>query len=1368
MSEAGSTNALHTLPRIGSYRLIQQLGSGGMSSVFRAVHAETGHEVAVKVLPRYLAKNPTLLQRFLREAKSAEALEDPNIVAIYDRGSEGGRYYLVLEYVQGGDLHDRVRNKGPLSVDETVRILRAVVAGLRHAAGRGLIHRDIKPANLLLDVEGRVKITDLGLALQVEDEDERVTRDGTTVGTVDYMAPEQARDSRATSIRSDIYSLGCTCYYLLTGSPPFPGGDVAEKLRRHAQEPRPDVRMVRPDVPEPLARLIQKMMARRPDDRFGDHDQLLAALEALPVGRGGQEGTLDALIDDEDESGDFVLDDHPGVIGFADAGSDSGPGSTIEAPRQNGPALEDVNFSALAALDEDAAPRPRRAQQPEAPVQRLHTAPGRPPSADEIFDIDGGQAGAATATAPARRSSGDESLRSYIVRGLVFGGALVLVGVLILELVNLSGGSHAAPTAETSEEAESSASAPTPLEPGLPPPVVAKPAEKTEQDAGPGVATAKAKAKGDGATKPPAGAGWIEPAEAAKEEVAEPSYPADWESRARPAWAAEAVPERLDGPSAVVRRVTSGRDVMPDVGRALVAGKFGQGGGTVEIADDGPFYEHDLRVVGEALLVRARSGFRPMLALEPPTLEASRNQAGLIVLEGNRLILDGLDLVVKADDLPKGQTALFLLHGGELTLRDCTVTVAGSRPFTLVQVGDTVGVRPARVRLERTLVRGAALTPIRLSGAPAEVAIDRSVLLSGGGPAVAVAGKPAGPRKLYVSRSIVAAKGPALDVSATGAAAGVEVWALGSTFARLGGAGAASLIALKEEPAGGVREVVDWHGLANVVAGWDGWLSAGPSRAVKVADLPAAAAAWPGADEQAKEQATAWPDSRPIDEMGQEQLATLATERAATLTRVASPSPYLWEKTLGAFRRLSLPEPGAAAAPRPAPAPGPGLPPVAAGPGFGPPTSTAATGGAPAGEEILYDLAVPPAGFADFGQFLNAKAAHATGRLRVRVRGNGPRPITPVKTPAGLSLEIAVEPGAADGPPLWWTPAAGSSSEALFDVRGGDLTITGARMARLEPGRMAHLVRVEDGRLLLANCWLTETMGVGPEVGSLVEFQAATTRPLPGPPGSDRPACRLVDCLMMTGGTPLVAKLGRGVVALNNCAIASRSDAIVLLPQAVRRDRFEADLWLDRCTVVAERSFVRLGPWPGSGAGPDRPWLVSTSRCAWLDAFDRGSEPRRAAVVRVEEEALAGDALLWQGDGDAFDVAHFTASGDGNPPATVGGPDVRRHWVEFWGRSHIAATVTGPTIRAGSASGAPIRLAVHRIKAATAAPGDLGLDPAYPPGRKSLDVGADLARLGLAPPSRPSQPDRKRPGPSGSSSTPRKGTQQGRVSSSVD
>jgi len=166
MDEGESTNEAGPGTIIGSYRLMHGLGSGGMSSVFKAVHIETGHEVALKLLPRALAKNQTLLQRFLREAKSAEALEHPNIVSIYDRGVDEGRNYLILELVEGGDLQERVRKSGPLPPAEAVRVIKTVAEGLRYAVGQGLIHRDIKPANLLLAPNGHVKIIDLGLALQ--------------------------------------------------------------------------------------------------------------------------------------------------------------------------------------------------------------------------------------------------------------------------------------------------------------------------------------------------------------------------------------------------------------------------------------------------------------------------------------------------------------------------------------------------------------------------------------------------------------------------------------------------------------------------------------------------------------------------------------------------------------------------------------------------------------------------------------------------------------------------------------------------------------------------------------------------------------------------------------------------------------------------------------------------------------------------------------------------------------------------------------------------------------------------------------------------------------------------------------------------
>ena len=358
MPEAEPSPDPKPAPRLGSYLLVQALGSGGMSNVFRAVHEESGSVVAVKVLPRTLAKNVTLLQRFIREAKSAEALDHPSIVSIYDRGFDQGRHYLVLEYVEGRDLHDRVRLNGPLATDEAIRFIREVAGGLRYAAGLGMVHRDVKPANLLMTPDGHAKIIDLGLALQADDEDERVTRDGTTVGTVDYMAPEQARDSRQTSERSDIYSLGCTFYYLLTGSPPFPGGGLADKLARHYKAPIPDPREHRPDVSESLSLLIRKMMEKKPELRYADYTQLIAALDSLSEPSAQAGVALDALIVDDD-------DDDDDEIGLAptESADPRRKGDSFERP----PSTRDhLPMAEIVDDDDDEGPPPPPSPSPRA------------------------------------------------------------------------------------------------------------------------------------------------------------------------------------------------------------------------------------------------------------------------------------------------------------------------------------------------------------------------------------------------------------------------------------------------------------------------------------------------------------------------------------------------------------------------------------------------------------------------------------------------------------------------------------------------------------------------------------------------------------------------------------------------------------------------------------------------------------------------------------------------------------------------------------------------------------------------------------------------------------------------------------------
>ena len=335
--------------RIGSYRVLNPLGIGGMSSVFRAVHVETQHEVALKVLTRSLARNATLLQRFLREAQGAETLEHPNIVSIYDRGIDRGRHYLVLEYAAGGDFHDYVQRHGPLGAAEAISVIRSVACGLQYAANQGVIHRDIKPSNILRTPAGLVKIIDLGLALQHEFEDERVTREGTTVGTVDYMAPEQARDSRATSIQSDLYSLGCTFYYLLAGVPPYPGGDITDKLTRHAKSPAPDIRDLRPDISPEISAIVQRMMAKMPEDRYASYDDLIKALDGVSLDQPEHDPAIALVPLESDDNAESAL-----------AGLEGRPSRGSREFATNGSGDTGIQEVSLAELVADELPTERR------------------------------------------------------------------------------------------------------------------------------------------------------------------------------------------------------------------------------------------------------------------------------------------------------------------------------------------------------------------------------------------------------------------------------------------------------------------------------------------------------------------------------------------------------------------------------------------------------------------------------------------------------------------------------------------------------------------------------------------------------------------------------------------------------------------------------------------------------------------------------------------------------------------------------------------------------------------------------------------------------------------------------------------------
>jgi serine/threonine-protein kinase len=338
---------------VGPYQVLDRLGEGGVSEVFKAWDTVKGRVVALKALRHGLAATPDVLRQFQRELEAITRLSHPNIIKTYDAQELKGASYFAMEFVEGMDLQKFVQQAGPLPVEQACDYARQVAQGLQHAHQVGLVHRDIKPANLFLlnpplpappgaaprrAGDPLVKILDWGLARCLREpaaatngeanghapapqqpSPELDAEKGKLIGTADFIAPEQARDATLVDTRADIYSLGCTLYFMLTAQPPFPGASLMKKLLRHQEAAPPSIRELRPDMPEELDQIIQKMLAKQPADRFQIPLLVVAPLRRFCTGGVGRLA-----------SGACIF--KPGSSGALRR-----PGSTVNMPRPSRP-----------------------------------------------------------------------------------------------------------------------------------------------------------------------------------------------------------------------------------------------------------------------------------------------------------------------------------------------------------------------------------------------------------------------------------------------------------------------------------------------------------------------------------------------------------------------------------------------------------------------------------------------------------------------------------------------------------------------------------------------------------------------------------------------------------------------------------------------------------------------------------------------------------------------------------------------------------------------------------------------------------------------------------------------------------------------
>jgi len=1251
------------LTRLGKYEIERKLGSGGMGTVFLAKDSDLKRTVALKVLAKDRAENPVLVRRFKAEGQAAAYLQHKNIVGVYDSGQIDGFLYIALEFVDGQDVLEIIRKRGVIPVKRSIEIVKQVVEALEHAYEKQIVHRDIKPSNLLIKNDGTVKLADLGLARSIDETlDTSITRVGTTVGTVDYMSPEQARNSKATDIRSDIYSLGCTWYHMLTGVPPYGEGSVTNKLQAHATAPLPDPRSRNERIPEGVVAVLHRMMAKQAKDRYQTPAELLEDLDNPGIARSGLNAEILAAlaqpgvsIEQESSSGDIfesrspfdstdldsaintlrqdalptgvVFDDENPVVERDDVETSDGSKTPTRPRIKPGPQKEPSRGKAPPREERGEEPDERRALPPRTPRGK---APGSEPdkpaplprrqSKSERTTVESAndsakhrfqkrklppRADAPSDAEPVRMSLDPDRLRMVALGGIALA---VLIGIGFAfwwmfgrEPVADGGNGNAAAAAPEDAPRQSAVPRPSstaPPDEGAPQNAAATPGEPNDGS------TALRKA-----STPIAGAEDL----ADLNSAAARQFLPNWVFQVRK-------PSAADAKTVVVRRPGTAGEGIATFAEAV--SKLPAGPVTIEFHGDGPFLIAPETLPPQSqLLLTAVNGSRPVLVFTPGDLkpgEACLRSEGSIALRGLNLVL------TTSGETPVG---IAMIEASSISLAECTLQSVGpgAAGTSLVRVPGA-GREASGAVFENCHLRSAVGNGLALSGQSSRVLAGNSLFCfeKGSaisvGPASASSAAPQG-REITLLRSTLICGATGVSLSNAGTDLPAPVAFTLRKAAWNGASASGTLLHLKGWPAS-EEALTDkptaigtsWTSDQSALDGWDAYarLSTGPTD-----------------QETAFEGDSGWQKF-----WRQSPAGTRLIDKAVDVPQdfAVQDAPAL--ASLGSTRDA---EPGCKIAALPA-APAELIERV----------------------RILASARRLPPDFIAFrkpatvveindikpgmlNSLLNDRSKCPEGAL-VQLRGAGLKTLPAIQI-QNRTLHLEFVQG--EGAPLTIRPQPGLTSGALITIQGGAVSFLNGRFLLPESDRQAYppsLIDVVGADCAFMHCTLTGPAEESTRLGPLIRWTA----------GDGGKGLLIKDSFLTGGRTSVDADVTGRMFEIDNSVLAAFGDAISLTITDAERS---ADLTIASSTLGAGRSIVNVTALPPG----DRPVLNAIVN----DSLVLGTQAGGKASMLMAPAAESLSRIRWWEDGvgysrDAAAVVKL-AAGSEEPGA----------WSEKWGAGHV-------------------------------------------------------------------------------------------------